>query len=318
MAQVSIAAAFSAAVVASACICARSPIRCSTWPSPSTAASRATTNGSLPSSAIVAAAVELGQLLGDVVGRRADQRVADRVAELHLLELEQDRGARLALEDPVDAAARRAALERLAAPDAEPALQDRLDQALDELRGVEDALDRPRALLDRPGVREARAGEVDDVEDAGDEVADEVRLVVGDHAVPRGARGGAGRAGRRLHRAVLGGAGEAEVGEELHAVDADLDAEQQLVERDRDRVDLGADDRRRRDVLHELDDVDDVAEAVVEDRDRVPAGHERLDLGRVLALDLVEVLLGVHQVGGAAGQQAPARVQARDLEERSG
>src|SRR5215204_6071984 len=67
--------------------------------------------------------------------------------------------------------------------------------------------------------------------------------------------------------------------------------------------------------LNELDDVDDVAEPVVEDRDRVPAGHERLDLGRVLALDLVEVLLGVHEVGGAPGQQAPAGVQPRDLEE---
>ena len=148
-----------------------------------------------------------------------------------------------------------------------------------------------------------------------EQVADEVRLVVGDHAVPGVPRCGAGRPGRRLHRAVLGRAGEPEVGEELHAVDADLDAEQQLVERDRDRVDLDADDRRRRDVLHELDDVDDVAEAVVEDRHRMAAGHERLDLGRVLALDLVEVLLGVHQVGGAAGQQPPTRIQAGDLEE---
>ena len=55
VAQVSIAVDFSFAVVASACICPRSPIRCSTWPSPSTAASRAVMNGSLPPSAIVAA-----------------------------------------------------------------------------------------------------------------------------------------------------------------------------------------------------------------------------------------------------------------------
>ena len=56
VAQASIAAAFSAAVVAIACICVRSPMRCSMWPSPSTAASRATTNGSRPLSASVAAA----------------------------------------------------------------------------------------------------------------------------------------------------------------------------------------------------------------------------------------------------------------------
>ena len=53
--QASIAAVFSAAVVAIACIWARSPTRCSRWPRPSTAASRAVTNGSLPPSATVAA-----------------------------------------------------------------------------------------------------------------------------------------------------------------------------------------------------------------------------------------------------------------------
>ena len=81
-----------------------------------------------------------------------------------------------------------------------------------------------------------------------------------------------------------------------------------------DRRELDEHDGDGEPVLHELVDVGEVTQPVVDDHDHAAHAHEGLDEGRLLVGEVVVVLVDVDHVRPGAGEQPVAGVHPRDFQ----